>query len=163
MTRDAATGELKRTPSWHSFGSLGTGDSEGEEVEEAVLVGRLPVHTPFPQKLACERGGRARRRSLSPASSRCPPLAPAAAAGPVLPTLAVVLPRLAQSGAAAAAPGPPVKVRRLSTGTEVIYTRVVHAPVEPVGQDPAAASISSWSSEPGSATADELAAIGALA
>lgn len=41
MTRDAATGELKRTPSWHSFGSLDTAASDGDEVDGTALVGTL--------------------------------------------------------------------------------------------------------------------------
>jgi hypothetical protein len=42
-------------------------------------------------------------------------------------------------------------VRRLSTGTEVIYTRVVHAPVEPAGQD----AIASLDSQPPSSQGSE--------
>lgn len=92
VTRDAATGELKRTPSWHSFGSTADSEDEegGKEGAEDEEVG--------------EKGADGATLAAIPARGG------AAAA----------------SGSYGSGKAPSVRVRRISTCTEVVYT-----PVEP--------------------------------
>ena len=89
VTRDAATGELKRTPSWHSFGSTADSD-EGEEEEGDA-------------EEDCGGG----TEGAAPAA-----VSAAGAAG------------AAGSGGGSSGKAPSVRVRRVSTCTEVVYTPV---------------------------------------
>ena len=89
VTLDAATGELKRTPSWHSFGSTADSD-EGEEEEGDA-------------EEDCGGG----TEGAAPAA-----VSAAGAAG------------AAGSGGGSSGKAPSVRVRRVSTCTEVVYTPV---------------------------------------
>ncbi|PSC70464.1 Methionine gamma-lyase isoform A [Micractinium conductrix] len=85
VTRDAATGELKRTPSWQSFGSLVEGESsDGEDVTAGAFAAASGASRPAKKVRRLDDSSevvyrRIHHRSASPATAAAHRLPPASA------------------------------------------------------------------------------------